>query len=135
MYGHLPPISRTIYVRQTRHAAHCRRSKDEYICCVHLWTPTHGYTRVGRTARPEIYQLCVDTRYSVKDLTGAMDNRDGWLEIVKEFRAINSTRWWWWCEIQDNIKISLLFNLISSFLFYPIYQPLRSDRIWHKVNF
>ena len=31
-----------------------------------------------------------------------------------------------------------LFNssyMFSYFLSYPIYQPLRSGRIWHKVNF
>ena len=31
LYGHLPPITRTIQVRRTRHAGHCRRSRDERI--------------------------------------------------------------------------------------------------------
>ena len=25
--------------------------------------------------------------------------------------------------------------IVPQLFFYPIYQPLRSDRIWHKVNF
>ena len=29
LYGYLPPITKTIQVRRTRHAGHCRRSKDE----------------------------------------------------------------------------------------------------------
>ena len=29
LYGHLPPITKTIQVRRTRHAGHCWRSKDE----------------------------------------------------------------------------------------------------------
>ena len=39
LYGHLPPITKTIQVRQTRHAGHCWRSKDELISDVLLWTP------------------------------------------------------------------------------------------------
>ena len=31
VYGHLPPITKTIQVRRTRHAGHCWRSKDELI--------------------------------------------------------------------------------------------------------
>ena len=39
LYGHLPPISKAIQVRQTRHAGHCWRSRDENIRDVLLWTP------------------------------------------------------------------------------------------------
>ena len=39
LYGHLPPITKTIQVRQTRHAGHCWRSRDELISDVLLWTP------------------------------------------------------------------------------------------------
>ena len=42
LYGHLPPITKTIQVRWTRHAGHCWRSRDELIRDVLLWTPTHG---------------------------------------------------------------------------------------------
>ena len=38
LYGHLPPITKTIQVRRTRHAGHCWRSKDELISNVLLWT-------------------------------------------------------------------------------------------------
>ena len=31
LYGHLPPITKTIQARRTRHAGHCWRSKQNYI--------------------------------------------------------------------------------------------------------
>ena len=40
LYGHLPPITKTIQVRRARHAGHCWRSKDELVSDVLLWTPT-----------------------------------------------------------------------------------------------
>ena len=36
LYSHLPPITKTIQVRRTRHAGHCWRSKDELISDVLL---------------------------------------------------------------------------------------------------
>ena len=48
LYGHLPPITRTIQVRRTRHAGHCWRSRDELISDVLLWTPTYGLAKAGR---------------------------------------------------------------------------------------
>ena len=48
LYGHLPPITKTIQVRRTRHAGHCWRSRDELISDVLLWTPSHGREKAGR---------------------------------------------------------------------------------------
>ena len=39
LFGHLLPITKTIQVRQTKHAGHCRRSRDKVIRDVLLWTP------------------------------------------------------------------------------------------------
>ncbi len=61
MYGHLPPITKTIQVRQTRHAGHCWRSRDELISDVLLWTPSHGRANAGRSAQSYIQQFCEDT--------------------------------------------------------------------------
>ena len=47
LYGHLPPIMKTIQVRRTRYAGHCWRSKDELISDVLLWTPTYGRAKAG----------------------------------------------------------------------------------------
>ena len=50
LYGHLPPITKTIQVWRTRHAGHCWRSRDELISDVLLWTPTYGRAKAGRSA-------------------------------------------------------------------------------------
>ena len=39
LYGHLPPITKTIKVRRTRHTGNCWKSRDELISDVLLWTP------------------------------------------------------------------------------------------------
>ena len=41
LYGHLPPITKTIKVRRTRHAGHCWRSGDELISDVLPMDPPH----------------------------------------------------------------------------------------------
>ena len=56
VYGHLPPITKTIKVRWTRHAGHCWRSRDELISDVLLWTPAHGRAKAGWPARTYIQQ-------------------------------------------------------------------------------
>ena len=78
LYGHLPPIMKTIQVRQTRHGGHCWRSKDELISDIILWTPSHGQANAGWPAKTYIQQLCVDTGCNLKDLPRAMENREGW---------------------------------------------------------
>ena len=77
LYGHLPPITKTIQVRRARHAGHCWRSKDELISDVLLWTPAYGQAKAGRPARTYIQQLCEDTEYSSEDLPKAMNDREG----------------------------------------------------------
>ena len=47
LYGHLPPITKTIQVRRTRHTGHCWRSRDKLIRDVLFWTPTHGRAKAG----------------------------------------------------------------------------------------
>ena len=68
LYGHLPPITKTIQVRRTRHAGHCRRSRDKLISDVLLLTPTYGRAKAGRPARIYIQQLCEDTECGPEDL-------------------------------------------------------------------
>ena len=96
LYGHLPPITKTIKVRRTRHAGHCWRSRDELISDVLLWTPSHGRAKAGQPARTYIQQLCADTGCSPEDLPEAMDDREVWWERVKDIRADGVTWWWWW---------------------------------------
>ena len=68
LYGHLPPITKNIQVRRTRHAGHCWRSRDELISDVLLWTPTYGRAKAGLPARTYIQQLYEDTGCSPEDL-------------------------------------------------------------------
>ena len=96
VYGHLPPITKTIQVRRTRHAGHCWRSKDELISDVLLWTPTCGCAKVGRPVRTYIQQLCEDTGCNPEDLPAAMNDREKWRERVRDIRAGGATWWWWW---------------------------------------
>ena len=95
LYCHLPPITKTIQFRPTRHEWHCWRSRDELISDVLLWTPSHERAKTGRPARTYIQQLCVDTGCSPEDLPEAMDDREGWRERVRDIRADGVT-WWWW---------------------------------------
>ena len=93
LYGHLPPITKTIQVRRTRHARHCWRSRDELISDVLLWTPSHGRAKAGRPARIYIQQLCEDTGCSPEDLPEAMNDREEWRERVRDIHADGMTRW------------------------------------------
>ena len=109
LYGHLPPIHLPpihlppIQVRRTRHARHCWRSRDELISDVLLWTPTHGRAKAGRPARTYIQQLCEDTGCCPEDLPEAMNDREKWLERVREIRATSTT--WWYIYIYIYIYI------------------------------
>ena len=118
LYGHSPPITKTIKVRRTRHAGHCR-SKDELISDVLLWTPSHGLAKAGRPARTYIQQLCADTGYSPEDLPKAIDDPEGWREWVRDIRA-GGTKWWWWRWFCRNV--SFLGVFLDQDIF-PLSQP------------
>ena len=116
LYGHLPPITKTIQVRRTRHTGHCWRRRDELIRDVLLWTPTHGRAKAGRPARTYIQQLCEDTHWvplsyglvphlskklsklllcedtgcCPEDLPEAMNDREKWREKVRDIRATST---------------------------------------------
>ena len=96
LYGHLPPITKTIQVRRSWHAGYCWRSKDKLISDVLQWTPTYGQAKAGRPARTFIQQLCEDTGCNPEDLPEAMNDRKKWRERVRDIRAGGTTWWWWW---------------------------------------
>ena len=107
LYGHLPPITKTIQVRRTRHAGHCWRSRDELISDVLQWAPTYGQAKAGRPARTYIQQLCEDTGCSPEDLPEAMNDGEKWRERVRDIRAGGTTWWWWWCCERTNKQVEL----------------------------
>ena len=112
LYGHQPPITKTIQVRRTRHAGHCWRSRDELISDVLLWTPTHGRPKAGWPARTYIQQLCEDTGCCPEDLPEARNDREKWQERVKDIRA-NSTTWWWWYIYRNGHEFKSWTRLIA----------------------
>ena len=58
LYGHRPPIKKTIQIRRTRHAGHCWRSRDELVL---LWTPHMTEQNLGDQLEP-IYSSSVRMR-------------------------------------------------------------------------
>ena len=106
LYGHLPPVTKTIQVRWARHVGHCWRSRDELISDVLLWTPIYGRAKAGWPARTYIQQLCEDTGGNPEDLPEAMNNREKWRERVKEIRACGTT-WWWWSWLSSSSWLAL----------------------------
>ena len=50
LHSHQPPITKSIQVRQTKHAGHCWRSRDELIRDLLLWTPTYGRAKAEQPA-------------------------------------------------------------------------------------
>ena len=118
LYGHLPPITKTIKIRPLRHAGHSCRSRGELISDVFLWTPSYGWAKAGRPARTYIQQLGADTGCSSEDLPEAMDDMKGWRERVRDICADDATWWWWWwgiCFIFLYYIISFIsyFNIIN----------------------
>ena len=87
LYGHLPPITKTIQVRRTRHGGHCWRSRDELISDVFQWTPTYGRGKLGWPAGTYIQQLGEDTGCSLEDLPEVMNDREKWRERFRDIRA------------------------------------------------
>ena len=105
LYGHQPPITKTIKIRRTRYVGHCWRSRDELISDVLLWTPSHEQAKSGRPARIYIQQLWADEGCSLEDLPEAMDDREVWWEMVRNTRADSATWWWWWCYLKTSSRL------------------------------
>ena len=117
LYGHHPPITKTIQVRRTRHTGHCWRSRDDLISDVLLWTRTYGRAKAGRPTRTYIQKLCKDTGCSPEDLPEAMNDREKWRERVRDIRA-TSTTWWWWWYIHTHLCMFVSTWVCTWFMFY-----------------
>ena len=128
LYSYLPPITKT-EVRWTRHAGYCWRSKDELVSAKLLWTPSHGQAKAGRPARTYIQQLCAFTGYSLEDLPGAMDDRDGWQERVWEIRAGSAT--WWW---HVGTLITSIINIQEVLTIMPKHFPIDKMYSYFPLN-
>ena len=97
LYGHLPPITKTIQDRRSRHAGLCWRSRDELISDVLLSTPIYGRGKTGRPPRTYIQQLSEDTGCSLEDLPELMNDREEWWERgsgISVLAARHDDEWW-----------------------------------------
>ena len=94
LYGHLPPITKTI-------EGHCWRNRDELISDVLRWTPTYGRAKAGRPARIYIQQLCEDTGCSPEDLP----------EVINDIRVSR----WFFTGVSD-IKSPQVSRILLSIL-------------------
>ena len=132
LYGQLPPTTKTIQVRRTRHARHCWRSRDELISDVLQWNPAYGRAKAARTY---IQQLCEDTGCSLEDLLDTMNDREKWRERVKDIRASGVTWWWWpiWAiSCREVLESRTLYVYIES-NFLGFFSFLHSY-IWYHVS-
>ena len=91
LYGHIPPISKSLQQQRMRFAGHCWRSKEELAGDVLLWKPTHGHQPRERPKKTYIDQLMDDTGCRLEELLIAMER---WKEGFMEYRASST---WWWC--------------------------------------
>ena len=114
LYGHQPPITKTIQIRRTRQARYCWRSRDELISDVLLWTPTDGRAKAGRPARTYLQQLCEDTGCSPEDLPKAINDREGWRERgsgISVLMARQDDDDWWISSWTDSIPATIIAHI------------------------
>ena len=69
LYGHLPPIKKTIQIIRTRHVNYSWKCKDELASDVlFLWTPSHERAKFRRPARTYLQLLYANRTCSQEDL-------------------------------------------------------------------
>ena len=141
LYGHLPPITKNIQARRTKHAGHWWRSRDEHIGDVLLWTPTYGQAKAGRPARTYIQQLWEDTGCSPEYVPEAMNDKEKWRERVRDICA-SGTTWWSWLvghvyflnlkKITTKLKINLYGR--AKIQIFTTESPTRSNGLQFSSN-
>ena len=133
LYCHLPPITKTIKVRQTGHAGHCWRSKDKLISDVLLWTLSHRW--LDNQLEP-IY----DSSVPIQDVAWRTCWEWWTIEMGRErgFRKIHasSTTWWWWHFLSTKIfDVRSLFSPGAMFHLLPFWIASKENFCKHKVIF
>ena len=86
IYGDLPRISQTLRQRRAQFAGHCARATNELSTSLLFWGPRP----LGRRSRKLTYPAIIskDTGIPVDELSGAMQDRNVWREIVKSISAV-----------------------------------------------
>ena len=108
LYGHQPPITKTIQVRRTRHAGHCWRCKDELISDVLLWTP-----HMAKQKQDDQLEHTYSSYVRIRDVAlktcqkwWMMNDREKWWERTRDIRASGTTRWWWYSNTWNHLTVS-----------------------------
>ena len=88
LYGHLPPMSKTIQKRKTRHVGHCCRSQIELINKQRSLMDPFTRTCKCWTTISNLF-ICTDTECNREDLSEAMDDweRNGKRDSEKSMPA------------------------------------------------
>ena len=102
LYGHLPPITKTIQIRRTRHAVHYWRSEGKLISDLLQWTPTHGRAKSGWPTRTFIQRLCEDMECSPEDLPKAMNDRGSGISVLGAWQD------------DDDDDLNMFFSFLSN---------------------
>ena len=111
LYGHQPPIAKTIQARRTRHAEHCWRSKDELISDVLLMTEQKQDDQLKHTfstyvrIRDVALKIC-HRRWTI----GRSGERGSGISVLWLWW------WWWWCSIKAQIG-KIIFRVLIAVTF------------------
>ena len=118
LYGHLPPITKTIQVRRTRHAGHCWRSKDELPhMAVQKQDDQHEHTF---SSYVRIRDVVLKTYLGRWTIGRSGERRSG--------ICVQPARWWWWwCLSLLWLSLLLLLLLLSLLL---LLLSLRERKLW-----
>ena len=101
LYGYLPPIPKTIQVRQTRHVGYCWRSKDELISDILLWTPSQRQDN-------QLEPIC-NSSVSGRFVLAARHGDDGRVLLSR-----------WLCKSQSLYLAELFDNLANYTVFWNV---------------
>ena len=98
LYGHLPPITKTIQVRRTRHDGTLLEKQGRaHKWCTPMGPPQHMAVQKQDDQLELTYSNYVeDTGCNHEDLPEAMNDWEKWRERVRDIRAGGTTWWWWW---------------------------------------
>ena len=126
LYGHLPPITKTIPVRPTRHAGHCWRSRDELIRRCTLMDPHTRHAQKQDDQHERTFSSYVwGYRFVVlKTCLGRWTiGRSG--ERGSGISVLPARLWWWWWYIYRLRWVNCQFwirNFAQAFYLFLVFQ-------------
>ena len=100
LYRYLPPISKAIQIRRTRHAGHCWRNNWRTQKRHYSMDP---FSRMCKccTTNLNLYATTLYGECSLRDRQKTMDDRDGWRKRVRKIFASS----WTWSHTHTHTRI------------------------------